>query len=257
MVSLMDRINVDGVNLEVKHFGREREADATIVFLHHGLGSAGQWRDFPDRLAQQTGYRAMAFSRRGFAGSDWADWPRELNFLEIEALDVLPKVLDALDIEQAIFVGHSEGGSMGLMFAANHPDRTKAVITEAAHLWVEPTKLVSIANMRHLYETTALREKLKRHHGENVDSAFYGWCESWLQPGFEKWEIRDTVAKVRCPVLAIHGIHDEYVALETFEEIVRILGDHAEPMRLDCGHMPHEEMREEVLARMTAFIARL
>ena len=250
----MPHITIDGVSLEYLRYGAEDRNRTSLVFLHHGLGSAGLWRDFPEALAARTGLPAIAYSRRGYGGSDPGDGPRPIEYLENEALDVLPKVLDGLAIDKAICVGHSEGGSIALVFAAEHPSRVDALLLESAHVLVEQSNLASIARTRKDYETGGLRERLKRHHGDNVDGAFYGWSGMWLQPGFDRWTIEGFASRVKCPVLAILGCRDEYVSEEHFERLVGLLGGPVEAVKMACGHAPHEECRDAVLDRMVRFV---
>jgi pimeloyl-ACP methyl ester carboxylesterase len=253
----MPHIEIDGVKLEYKRFAGKQASDTTLLFLHHGLGSAGQWRDFPDSLSARTGLPALAYSRRGHGGSDPTDWPRPVDSLQNEAIHVVPKLLDELGIGNVVCVGHSEGGSISLVFAATYPERVKGVAVEAAHVLVERCNLDAIAQIRAEYGTGKLREHLRRHHGENVDSAFYGFTESWLNPDFEDWNIENYARQVRCPVLAILGTRDEYVSREHFDRLVGLFERPAETLLLDSGHAPHEEHPDEVLDRMAQFIGSL
>lgn len=253
----MPHITIDGVNLEYQRYGPHARDRTSLVFLHHGLGSAGLWRDFPELLAARTGLAAVAYSRRGYGGSDPETAPRPVDFLQGEALDVLPKVLDALGIGKAVCVGHSEGGSIALVFAAEYPSRVDALAIESAHVMVEQSNLEAISQTRDHYEISDLRERLRRHHGNNVDGAFYGWSGMWLQPGFDRWTIESFATRVECPVLAIHGARDEYVSAQHFERLVRLLDGHVEAVTMACGHAPHEEFRDDVLDRMARFIEAL
>lgn len=253
----MRHIHIDGVKLEYKQFARKSASDTTLLFLHHGLGSAGLWRNFPEALSERTGLPALAYSRRGHGCSDPTDWPRPIDFLQNEAIDVVPKLLDNLGIGKVVCVGHSEGGSISLVYAATYPERVKGVAIEAAHVLVERCNLEAIAQIRNEYGTGELRKHLQRHHGDNVDCAFYGFTESWLNPDFKGWNIENYGKQIRCPVLAIHGTRDEYISREHFDRLVGLFERPAETLLLDCGHAPHEECPDEVLDRMAQFIGSL
>ena len=230
-----------------------------LVFLHEGLGCAAQWRDFPARLGAATGLPAMAYSRRGYGASDPLTGPRDPDFMHVEAETVLPALLDALDIESAILIGHSDGGSIALIHAgtpAAEAGRIRGLIVEAPHVFVEQLSLDSIAAAKRAYETTDLRAKLARWHGANVDHAFRGWNDAWLSPGFRDWNIEDRLSAIACPILAIQGADDEYGTAEQVERIARGSGGPVEVVLLSgCGHAPHRDKAGAVLA-MVAGIAR-
>jgi pimeloyl-ACP methyl ester carboxylesterase len=253
----MPHINIDGIELEYKQFVSNSASDTTLLFLHHGLGSAGLWRDFPKALSERTGLPALAYSRRGHGRSDPTDWPRPIDFLQNEAIDVVPKLLEKLGIGKVVCVGHSEGGSISLVYAATYPKRVKGIVIESAHVLVERRNLEAIAQIRNEYRTGELRKHLQRHHRDNVDCAFYGFTESWLNPEFKGWNIENYVKQVRCFVLAIHGTRDEYISREHFDRLVGLFERPAETLLLDCGHAPHEEYPDEVLDRMAQFIGSL
>ena len=138
------------------------EEALTLVFLHEGLGCADMWRDFPGELAAATGCGALVFSRLGYGGSDACALPRPLRFMHHEGLGVLPELLEKAGIEDCILVGHSDGGSIGIIYAGG----TKAlplrgVITEAAHVFCEDLSIESIQAARERYLEGHLRERLK------------------------------------------------------------------------------------------------
>jgi pimeloyl-ACP methyl ester carboxylesterase len=262
------RIEAAGQTLEVLRSAppgaagqAEDPNDPVLVFLHEGLGCAAQWRDFPARLSAATGLPALAYSRRGYGGSDPLPGPRGPDFMHEEAERVLPALLDALGIESAILVGHSDGGSIALIHAGT-PDaeagRIRGLIVEAPHVFVEEVSLRSIAAAKRAYETTDLRARLARWHGANVDHAFRGWNDAWLSPEFRDWCIEDRLPGIACPVLAIQGEGDEYGTAEQVERIARMVGCPVEVSLLpDCGHAPHRDRPDAVLDLMTAFVAGL
>jgi pimeloyl-ACP methyl ester carboxylesterase len=158
-------------------------ADApTLIFLHEGLGCVAMWRDFPERLAAQTGCGALVYSRAGYGNSDPCELPRPIRFMHDEALVTLPQVLDAFQIREAILVGHSDGGSIALIHAGgtrtfNHEDTKstktadrneskgnkpsslwpqtlmRGLILEAPHVFVEEIGLESIRAIAEEYRT--------------------------------------------------------------------------------------------------------
>jgi pimeloyl-ACP methyl ester carboxylesterase len=225
-----------------------RPADApgtTLIFLHEGLGCISQWRDFPLAVSLATRLPAVIYERRGYGNADPMDVPRSARYLHEEALQ----------IDDAILIGHSDGGSIALIFAAVWPEKVRGIITEAAHVFVEEVTLAGIREAVRIYTSTDLPDRLSRHHGSNTETAFRGWSDTWLSPAFRDWNIEEYLPGVRCPVLAIQGREDEYGTSAQIEAIVSGVSGPAEPLIVaDCGHVPHLQARERVLAEMTRFI---
>ena len=246
-------------DVEVVWYGEAPASAPTLVFLHEGLGSAKQWRDFPERIARATKLRAMADSRHGYGGSAAITLPRPLDYMQREAKELLPRLLDELSISSAILVGHSDGASIALVAAATDAaPRVKALVLEAPHVFVEDVSVASIAKAREAYETGDLRDKLAKHHGANVDLAFRGWNEAWLDPEFRKWNIEEYLPRIEVPVLVIQGESDPYGTRAQVDAIVRQAHGRVEVVMLaDCGHAPHRERPVETEAAMVAFLTPL
>src|SRR6185369_9697949 len=176
-----------------------------LVFLHEGLGSIGQWRDFPRELARETGLCALVFDRPGFGCSDPLPRPRDGRYLQREDLGSLIAVLDACQIAYPILIGHSDGGTLALLYAAAFPERTPGVIVEAAHVFVEELTLAGIRSAEKAYDGGVLRGGLTRYHGEQTDRMFRRWLDDWLSPEFATWNVEERLGAITCPVLVIQG----------------------------------------------------
>ena len=233
-------------------------AKPALVFLHEGLGSIRQWRDFPARVAAATGCRALVYDRYGYGQSDvLQEARRAVRFMHDEALLALPELLERLDLKNPVLIGHSDGASIALIHAgAGHPVR--GVVAMAPHVFIEPLCLKSIDKAAEMFESTDFREKLGRHH-RDARKTFYGWADVWLDPHFKEWDIRaDYLPGVRCPVLAIQGQDDEYGTMAQLDEIERRVGGPCELVKLDqCGHSPFRDQPEIVLKKTDAFIRQL
>jgi pimeloyl-ACP methyl ester carboxylesterase len=254
-------VEVSGRKVEVKPFVAVADSPFTLVFLHEGLGSAEQWRDFPAQVGNATERSTVAYSRVGYGGSAPVELPRPLTYMQDEAKEFLPRLLDALAIHSAILVGHSDGGSIALVHAAldarSKRRRIRGVIAEAPHVFVEDVSVASIARAREAYETGDLRDKLARYHGPNVDGAFRGWNDAWLDPGFRSWNIEEYLPDIEAPVLVIQGDDDPYGTRAQVDAIVRQAGGPVETLMLaKCGHAPHRDQPEATLAAMVAFVKR-
>ena len=233
-------------------------ARPVLVFLHEGLGSIAQWKDFPRLLVNATGLAALVYERWGFGRSDPLVLPRPSDYLAREAELALPEVLEACGIARPILIGHSDGGSIALLHAAAFPDRPVACITEAAHVFVEEITLAGVREAETLWRTTDLKNRLARYHGDRTDSLWRGWTETWLRDDFRDWSIVDRLPAITCPLLAIQGFDDRYGSADQVETIVRDSSGPAEALMVpDCGHSPHEQQREAVLRVMAAFVAGL
>jgi pimeloyl-ACP methyl ester carboxylesterase len=228
----------------------------TLVLLHEGLGSVAMWRDFPGRLAHATGCNAVVCSRYGYGNSDPLREDRPVRYMHDEALIALPELLDRLEIERPILVGHSDGGSIALIHAGAGGHSPAAVVTLAAHVLVEDISVTSIAAAKTAYETTDLRAKLARYHAD-VDSAFWGWNRIWLHPDFRSWNIEEFLPHITCPVLAIQGEDDEYGTMEQMRRIGAKVRN-VELLALeDCRHSPHRDQPDAVFEAITRFIDRI
>ena len=237
------------------------EGDAArppLVFLHEGLGSIRQWRDFPARVAAATGCRALVYDRYGYGQSDvLVEHKRDVRFMHDEALITLPDLLRKLGVEMPLLVGHSDGASIALIHAgANHPVR--GVVAMAPHVFIEPLCLSSIVAAAEQFETTDLAEKLGRYH-RDARKTFYGWADVWLDQNFKSWDIRDDfLPQIRCPVLAIQGYDDIYGTMAQLDDLARRVRGPCELLKLkDCGHAPFREQPEKTLDAVVRFVERL
>jgi pimeloyl-ACP methyl ester carboxylesterase len=225
-----------------------------LVLLHEGLGSVGLWRGFPERLANATGCRTVAFSRYGHGQSDPPPGPRTPSFMHQEALEVLPSLLAELDLHEPVLIGHSDGGSIALIHAAHHSVR--AVVAIAPHVFVEEICLTEIRHARTAYTSGGLRERMARHH-RDPDAAFFGWNDVWLHPEFPQWDITAEVARVTCPLLLIQGERDQYGTMAQLDAIERAAAGPVQRVHLDCQHSPPVELPEQTSEAIALFLADL
>ncbi len=241
-----ERLALDGAELELVRIPARRGGLPSLVFLHEGLGSTELWRDFPAAIAARTGAEAIAYSRRGNGFSTPIDGPRDPSYMHDEALTVLPRLLDLLDVRETILFGHSDGGSIAILFAADRPQRVRALVLEAPHLFVEPISVESIAAIRTQYESTTLRERMRPYHAD-VDKTFYGWNDIWLAPQFADWNIEGYAARVRAPVLVLQGVDDEYGTPSQIDAMAELANGPVDRLLLArCGHAPHRDRRKLV-----------
>ena len=234
----------------------EASGKAPLVFLHEGLGSIRQWRDFPAKVAAATGRRALVYDRYGYGQSDVLREPRRtVRFMHDEGLVSLPSLLGELQIENPILIGHSDGASIALIYAGSGKE-TRGVVAMAPHVFIEPICLSSIKKVSLEFESSDLPAKLGRYH-RDARKTFYGWADVWLDPEFKGWDIRgDYLPNIRCPVLAIQGFDDEYGTMAQLDELQRRSG--AQLLKLkDCGHAPFRDQPKKVLSAIVDFVEKL
>ncbi len=250
-------LHAGGRRLEYAWHGPPPGEAPTLVFLHEGLGCVSLWRDFPARLAEATGCGALVYSRAGYGRSDPVPLPRPVRFMHDEGLRVLPEVLNAAGVRDAILVGHSDGASIALVHAGSGAaGRVRALVLEAPHVFVEDVSVASIAAVGEAYRDTDLRARLARHHGANVDCAFHGWNGVWLDPEFRAWNIEDCLPRVAVPVLVVQGEADEYGTVAQVEAIRRQAAGPVETVILPrVGHSPHRDAPDAILEAMARFVA--
>jgi len=244
--------------LEYRFIGPQLAGAPTLVLLHEGLGCVGLWGDFPDRLAAKTGCGVLVYSRAGYGQSSTISLPRPLTYMHAEAQKVLPRVFDAVGFQSGFLIGHSDGASIAAIYAgAAQDDRVKGITLIAPHFFTEEKGLIEIGKAKVAYETGNLREKLARWH-KHVDAAFLGWNGAWLDPEFRKWNLEEFLPLIRCPVLVIQGVDDQYgtdAQVKVVQEKCRVLVDVA--MLPGVQHSPHREAPDAAIAKIAQFVAKL
>ena len=252
-------LELAGQRLEYRHLGPGPEAAPTLILLHEGLGCVGLWRDFPDRLAAATGWGVFVYSRAGYGGSSPCAVPRSLRYMHEEALDTLPQVLDHIGVRQAVLLGHSDGASIAAIHAGGRKDpRVCGLILMAPHFITEDLGIAEIARAKEAYESGDLRARLARHHGDNVDCAFWGWNRAWLDPAFRAWDLRSYLPAITVPVLLLQGADDQYgTTLQLDIAEAGCTGPTKRRLLPACRHAPHRDQPEETLAAVTAFLSGL
>ncbi len=251
-------LKIDGQQLEAQWIEESlKRPDAPVlVFLHEGLGCIDLWKDFPSLLCRETQLPGFMYSRAGYGHSDPCPLPRKKTYLHKEARTLLPQVLSAARIRDHIIMGHSDGGSIGIIFAGSpHAAHLKGLITEAAHVCCEPVTTAFLKEARKAYLETNLKQKLERYHGTNTDTAFWGWNRTWLDPRFDQWNIEKYLKKITVPFLAVQGRQDPTATLAQLSSMAENAPNGRMKIIEDCGHIPHLEKKQEVVTVMGAFIA--
>lgn len=252
-------VEIGGVALEVRRLAGRADL-APIVFLHEGLGSVALWTqrglDWPQAVCAATGRTGVVYSRRGYGQSapvpDARGSGRLLpGYMHGEAWEVLPALLQALEISHPVLLGHSDGATIALLYASRYP--VAACIAMAPHVLVEDIAVRAITEARTAYESGALRERLARYHAD-VDVAFWQWNDVWLAEAFRHFDIRAECSRITAPLLLIQGLDDEYGTMRQLNEIA-LAAPHARQLRLAaCGHSPQRDQPGQTVEAIADFL---
>ncbi|MBX9844707.1 MAG: alpha/beta hydrolase [Xanthobacteraceae bacterium] len=260
MPSLPDQgfLDLPPLRIEYRMAGPRPDQAPTLILLHEGLGSAGIWGDFPQTLATATGCGVFACSRTGYGNSSPVKLPRRLDFMHVEAREILPRVLDAIGFRRGLLVGHSDGASIAAIYAGSVQDhRVRGLVLMAPHFIVEDVTMQSIAAIRNAYDTTDIRRRFQRWHAD-ADATVRGWSDVWLTHDVSTWDLTSDLAHIRVPVLIIQGEHDAYGTVRQIEiaqeectcpvDVLLIPG---------IGHVPYREAAGQTLDAIAGFSGRL
>jgi pimeloyl-ACP methyl ester carboxylesterase len=258
----MNFADILGTRLEFQQIGGPATR-TPIVFLHEGLGSVSLWtqrgNSWPQAVCEATGRAGLVYSRRGYGQSEAIADVRgngrlAPDYMQREAWEVLPALLGALNIEQPVLLGHSDGASIALLHASRHP--VSATVVMAPHLMVEEIAVTAIAQATTAFESGGLRDRLARHHAD-VDSAFWQWNDVWLSPGFRSFDIRADCRRIRAPLLAIQGLDDEYGSMAQLDALALAAPQTVQLRLPDCGHSPQRDQPARTLEAVAAFLQAL
>lgn len=227
----------------------------TLVFLHEALGSVALWKGYPELLCQALQCNGVIYDRMGHGLSDPFNTVRNNDYLEIEALQYLPELIRELGLKKPILVGHSDGGTIALIYAAHFPNQVSGIITEAAHIYVEDTGAEGMQTAIHQFEHTIFKDKLAKYHGEKTEALFYAWANTWTSETFSSWNISAQLSTITCPALILQGDKDEYAQAQHMWDITEGIGKNARGILVEnCGHIPHLQAQERTLELSVEFI---
>ena len=235
-----------------KHIKPEATTDYTMVFLHEGLGCTEMFKDFPKQLCNELNCKGFIYDRAGYGQSTGSLENRPINYLE-KAADELHKVIKTHITGKIILFGHSDGGSIALVYAAKHPKLVKAIITEAAHVFVEDVTISGIKEAVIAFKQQKLAG-LQRFHGKRYAQVFWAWADTWLHPDFKQWQITHLLNLVTCPQLIIQGVNDQYGTMQQVNYIEKLTQGNSFLFKPECGHSPHYEVPTLVLKECRIFV---
>ena len=250
-------LEIAGQRLEYTHTGPQPSEAPVLALLHEGLGCAALWGGFGEKLAQASGCGVFAWSRGGYGRSSPVTLPRPITYMHDEALQILPRLLDAIGARQTMLVGHSDGASIAAIYAGSFNDpRLAGISLMAPHFFLEDVSIQSIREAKVAYEDGNLRDRLARWH-DNVDVAFCGWNDAWCNPDFHDWDLREFLPKIKTPVQIIQGANDQYGTVRQLSVAKELCTATVETTLLPgIQHSPWRETPDETCALIADFCKR-
>lgn len=240
-------ISARGRRLSVSVWGELQESSPTLVLMHGGLDCTSTWKDLPERLHALTGLAVLSYDRYGYGGSQQLGEKRRIAYRFEESGPTFGEVLDGCGIGQTMILGHSDGGAMGILAAAAHPERVLGVYACAPTVALEPSMIEAMSHARTAFESGGLRERLQRHHGANTETMFWGWFDTWADPETVSWDMSPQIASVKCPIHALFGLDDEYGWRPSANAIISHARTTVEVSALPgVGHHPQHQARAAV-----------
>ncbi|HHC07835.1 MAG TPA: alpha/beta hydrolase [Actinobacteria bacterium] len=252
----MESITVDGTTLEVRRWPGD-DAGPALLLLHEGLGCVELWRDVPELLREATGLEVVAYSRRGYGGSDPRPLPWPVEYMHDEAA-LLPDIVDALGLDRFFVIGHSDGASIAIIAAGRGDlEGLEGLVLLAPHVFAEPHGLAAIRRAGDAYRTGDLRRRLERYHRE-VDVAFWGWHDAWTHPDFRRWNLEAFLPDLEVPVLLVQAEEDPYGTLAQLDAIEAGVSGPVDRLVLPGDdHAPHRAHPGLVVDRIARFVGRV
>ena len=252
---ITNQLKSDTYSIYYELHGPQQADLPLLIFLHEGLGSVSQWKNFPKRLSHRLNCRILLYDRIGYGQSSPVSGIRETNYLHQEAAIYLPELLDHLGVDKPVnLFGHSDGATLALLFASIFPEMVNKLAIEAPHVIIEDKTANAIFSVIGEWNSGKLQKRMQKHHPNKADSMFWSWAGFWSNSANYSWSILEELKCIKSPLLFIQG-HDDIFGTEHQAELVKsyISADYQELLIDGCGHIPHLEFEDLVLEETASF----
>lgn len=272
-------LEINGLNVHLKQAG----SGEPVFILLHGFGaSTFTWREVIAPLS--TYGLVIAYDRPAFGLTERPlDWDGANPYTQESNIDLLLGLMDASDIEQAILVGNSAGGTLGTAFTLAYPERVRALIqVDAAIYQTMPASpllswLLKTPQMDHIgpliarrlageqgdaflnsawFDPSALEANpeviagyRKPLQAENWDRALWEHTKATRPPG-----LAERLGEIQVPTLVISGAEDQIVPLEYSLRLAEDITSAQLVVIENCSHLPQEECPGEFLSAVDQFL---
>lgn len=235
--------------MSINHqFVGNSQSKKLIIFLHEGLGSLAQWKHFPEKLCRLTNSYGFVYDRSGYGKSPGDLTTRNTHYLHESANELEEIMKQYISNDYNVYLyGHSDGGSIALIYASQNASKISGLIVEAAHVFVEDETVQGVQHARENFKQNKFIG-LQKYHGARYEEVFWAWNNIWLNPAFRSWNIVSLLKHITCPQLIIQGKNDQYATLKQVEAIAtKSRGKSTIFIPENSGHAPHKEEEEAVL----------
>ena len=242
-------VKINGSQIHYQWINEDYPPEPFLVFLHEGLGSIPQWKNFPKRVSHVLKMPALLYERAGYGKSSPAQQQRPKDFLKTEGEIVLPQLLQNLNAKGIHYVfGHSDGGTVALYYASVNPANLQKIIVVAPHVFLEDISRQGISKTRNAFLSGKLKSALDKFHAPHTENVVLSWTNYWLDPANKDWNMFNELTKIACPVCFIQGDNDMFGSFRQAEEIEQRVNGSFEKLLLDnCGHSPHFEKQQVII----------
>jgi len=259
-------IEINGIDVRYKEMG---QGDTTFILLHGFGASVFSWQEVMDDLA---GYgHVIAYDRPAFGLTSRpmpGEWTGESPYSMSANVELLSRLMDEMDVDKAILVGNSAGGTVSVAFALKYPERVQGLILVDPALgggdgrfssWLLP--LMVTPQMRHVGPLLVRNIadggndtiRLAWHDPSRVtDEIIDGYrrplqSKNWDRALYEftiasrSSDINERLDGLKMPVIVITGDDDRIIPTEYSIQTSKNIPGSQLAVLAGCGHVPHEE----------------
>jgi pimeloyl-ACP methyl ester carboxylesterase len=256
-------ININGLTVHVKTMG---QGEPVFVLLHGFGASLFSWHAVMEPLSQYG--TVIAYDRPAFGLTERPmTWVGENPYSPQASVDLLLGLLDHFNVQRAILIGNSAGGTVSMQFTLQHPDRVQALILVDPAVyeggggpsWLRP--FYKTPQMNHLgplivrsiqnsgldliktawYDPSKITPETmtgytKPLQADNWDRALWYFTAASQPSG-----LPDRLGEFTLPVLVITGDTDKIVPTANSVRLAGALPNATLFIIPQAGHVPHEE----------------